>query len=148
MKLETILQASVNSMIHGHHAPHCYSAWIKGEGYINRGDNPETRADYLAQLKRDAQSEIDNMGYASEYAEPGYEQPKKGILFANWNRLPRGLDDILEKAGYAIEWSDEWFTCDCGKAVRTSADSYCWTPSYKETKHGEILCKDCAEDSD
>jgi hypothetical protein len=147
MKLETVLRAAVNSMIHGHHVPHCYSAHVFGHGYVNRGEAPHDRADYLRQLKRTAQSEIDNMGFASKYAEPGYTQPAKGILFANWNCFPRNFDTILEKLGYAVEWSDEWFTCDCGTAVRTSADSYIWEPGYKEV-NGEIMCLECAKDSE
>ena len=143
MKLETILKASVNSMIHGHHEAHCYSAFKQGHGYTNRGKTIEDRPDYLRQLERDATSEVGNMGYATEYAEPGYDKPKKGILFANWNTLPRDLDTILEKLGYAIEWSDEWEVCECMKAFRLVADSFCWEPAYKEVR-GEIMCKECA----
>jgi hypothetical protein len=143
MTLEKILQAAKNSMIHGHHTPHCFTAWVKGQGYVNNGGVLDTYDDYLRQLERSVQSEIDNMDYARKYGEPGYDNPKKGILFANWNSFPRNFDMVLEKLGYAVEWSDEWFTCDCGKAIRTQPDSYCWQPSYKE-KHGEILCKECA----
>lgn len=148
MKLETILKAAVSSMIRGHHTPHCYRSWVKGEGYTNDGTNPDTRTDYLAQLERTARNEIDNMGFALHYGEPGYEDPKHGVLFADWNCLPRGLDRILERAGYAIEWSDEWTTCsDCGHAVRIEPDSYCWKPSYVESDN-KILCPECAPNDD
>jgi hypothetical protein len=90
-----------------------------------------------------ATSEIENMNYASEYAEPGYTNPSKGILFANWNYFPSGIDTLLENYGYAIEWSDEWATCgNCGKAVRTSPDSYSYQPSYS-LQDGDITCADC-----
>lgn len=145
MQLETILSAAVNSMVRGHHAPHCFSAWVQGQGYVNKGDMPALRADYLAQLERAARSEVENMGYAASYAEPGYEQPKRGILLANWNRLPSKLTDVLERAGYSIEWSDEWSVCDCGKAFRTEPDSHSWTPAYTE-RDGELLCRECAPD--
>lgn len=93
-----------------------------------------------------ALSEIERMNYAADYAEPGYHSPEKGILFANWNYFPRGITDLLERMGYEIEWSDEWSTCsDCGKAVRTSADSYSWQPSYFIMNECEIYCKDCAD---
>jgi len=94
-----------------------------------------------------AQSEIENMGYAPGYAEPGYSDPKRGILFANWNYFPRDIGNLLEKAGFEIEWSDEWTTCeDCGKALRTSPNSYDWQPSYLHAKDScEFLCLDCAE---
>jgi hypothetical protein len=143
MTLKRILTAAKHSMITGHHAPHCYSAHVIGRGYVNDGSPVFDRADYLQQLERDAQSEIDNLNYASEYAEPGYTQPAKGIVFANWNKFPRELTDILERAGYAVEWSDEWAICDgCQKAVRTSPDSYSYTPSYAFVS-GEILCVEC-----
>src|ERR1700733_2652991 len=81
--------------------------------------------------KRRAESEIDCMQYAHAYGEPGYTDPKKAILFANWNYFCKEVYNLLGKAGYALEWSDEWSTCnDCGNAVRTSADSYSWQPFY------------------
>ena len=42
-----------------------------------------------------------------------------------------------------IEWSDEWTTCeDCGRALRTVADSYSWQSSGYVM--GECqLCRDC-----
>jgi hypothetical protein len=91
-----------------------------------------------------AKSEIENLQWSHEYAEPGYTHPGKGILFANWNYFAREATDLLERAGYAIEWSDEWATCqDCDKAVRTSPDSYGWTRSYHIFNECELLCCDC-----
>lgn len=148
MKLETILSAAVSSMVRGHHSPHCYTAHVPGRGYVNDGSAAFDRADYLRQLERDARAEAENMGFAPGYAEPGYEQPRCGVLFADWNKLPRGLDSILERAGYAVEWSDEWTMCyDCGKALRTQPDSFCWTPAYVEQDES-ILCRECAGDED
>lgn len=147
MKLETILSAAVSSMIRGHHAPHCFTAHVPGRGYVNDGSNTLgfDRADYLRQLERAAQSEIENLGFADHYSEPGYSDPEKGIVWVNWNCLPRGLDRILERAGYAVEWSDEWSTCDdCGGAVRTQPDSYSWECSYVETD-GAIVCHKCVD---
>ena len=98
--------------------------------------------------RREARAIVENLNYAAEYAEPGYEDPRKGILFANWNYFPSELEGILERYGFAIEWDDEWSTCDgCDKAVRTSPDSYGWQPSSLVTE-GAILCRDClfAED--
>ena len=89
---------------------------------------------------------IEDMSYSSEYAEPGYTQPKKGILFSDWNYLPRGIGDLLSRMGYELEWEDEWTTCsDCGKALRTSADSYSWQPSYFLMYECEMYCKECAD---
>jgi hypothetical protein len=147
MDLDRVLDAAVQSMITGHHAPHCYSAHVVGRGYVNDGSAVFDRADYLRQLESTAQSEVDNMGFAPGYAEPGYTQPAKGVLLANWNNLPRNLDRILEKLGYAIEWSDEWMTCEgCQKIVRSSADSFVWEPAYKIVNDSEVLCTACYAD--
>jgi len=143
MKLETILNAAKHAMLKGRHSPHCYSAHVIGEGYVNKGQPQHDRADYLRQLERTVQSEIENMGFASDYAELGYTKPSRGILFANWNCFPSRFDDLLEKLGFAVEWNDEWIVCGCLKAFRTEADSYVWTPSYKEV-HGELMCLECA----
>jgi hypothetical protein len=103
--------------------------------FCAEGKSIESRASY-----------IENMGWASEYAEPGYTQPEKGILFSDWNYFCREVCNILERAGYELEWEDEWSTCgECGKAVRTSPDSYCWQPSYFFVNDCEILCVDCTD---
>lgn len=143
LSFERIMRAAIDSMIRGHHAPFCYRAHVSGKGYVNEGD-PATRADYLRQLERSATSEAENAGYARDYAEPGYTAGPKGIVLANWNVFPRELGDTLERAGYSVEWSDEWSTCDdCNRLVRTSADSYGWRASFKLVYGCEIVCKDC-----
>jgi hypothetical protein len=84
-------------------------------------------------------------GYASTYGEPGYTDPEKGILFANWNNIPRAFFDYLEAQGYSLEWSDEWMVTDEGRAYRTSPDSYSWEPSIIYTEDGEVItCDDPA----
>ena len=93
---------------------------------------------------RQAEQEIDNLLYSHDYAEPGYETLKRGILFANWNLFCAKAVTLCERMGFEIEWSDEWTTCsDCDKAVRTSPDSAYWTPSYVITKDGDFWCKEC-----
>ncbi len=104
------------------------------------------REPFCVHGQHSAQMHIDNLQYAASYAEPGYDDPAKGILFSDWNYFPRDLTDILETYGYAIEWEDEWSTCyECGKAVRTSPNCHNWTPSY--VIEDEIICKDCSERS-
>lgn len=68
-----------------------------------------------------------NAEFATHYGEPGYQDPEKGILLANWNNVPSNMQKWLENAGYSLEWSDEW-TIDYNndKAYRTSPDSYGW----------------------
>lgn len=113
---------------------------------------------------RETLNRLEDMRWAPGYAEPGYSEPKRGgVWFANWNDIasydPKSntyevhdgtmgrLASALERYGASIEWEDEWSTCDqCGKAVRTSPDSYSWQPSYF-MGDCEIICHECiAED--
>jgi hypothetical protein len=92
------------------------------------------------------ESEIENMLFSDEYAEPGYGDAGKGILFANWNMFCREAVDLLGELGYQIEWSDEWTCCsECGKALRISPDSYRWQPSYFLVNECEELCIECVD---
>lgn len=94
-------------------------------------------------------NEIEDMTYAASYVEPGYSHPNKGILFANWNYFPRGIDSLLERYGYSVEWSDEWATCDnCNRAVRTQPDNWGWTPSYVIENDYEVICTQCKAQSE
>ena len=38
-----------------------------------------------------------------KYGEPGYTDPKKLILFADWNKAPTYIQEGLERRGYALE---------------------------------------------
>jgi hypothetical protein len=128
MTLQRILRAAVNDLRAGRIKPFC-------------------GADDSTQAARAAESEAENIDFAPGYAEPGYTDPERGILFANWNVFPQRLTDILERQGYEIEWSDEWVTCeDCNRAVRTSGNSYSWSPSYAFVYDCTFLCLDCIAD--
>jgi len=109
-----------------------------------------------------------DISLALEYAEPGYKRKRnqRAILFANWNTnrkrdYPTSIirtailpafpkieeQEILNciERHYAIEWSDEWAICfDCGKAIRTSPDSYSWKRSFY-LGDGEVLCLNCID---
>jgi hypothetical protein len=106
---------------------------------------------------------IDN--WTHDYVEPGYSTPDRGILFGNWNTKqayvqgkgyvgaedtrPKRFAAIAEYAGYALEWSDEWSTCeDCGKAFRTSPDSYSWLPAYVTIGDCSYVCHECVDWAD
>lgn len=92
------------------------------------------------QLLEYAIEHIQDLSTASHYIEPGYDNDSElVILFANWNNVDDDLQEALQAAGYEMEWSDEWTTNDKGGAVRTSPDSYSWTPSYAITDDGDIL---------
>jgi hypothetical protein len=96
--------------------------------------------------KRFAESEIENLGWAPDYAEPGYTAGKRGVLTANWNYFPSRIDKTLEQAGFSIEWSDEWATCeDCGKLVRTTGDCWGWQPAYVMQGECTLVCLDCVD---
>ena len=126
MTLEKILKAAANSLAQGKRKAHCSDAGVRG-----------------------AMSEVNNFGFAREYGEPGYDSPRNGIVFADWNHFPRGLDDILERAGYAVEWSDEWnISYETGKAYRSSPDCYSWTPYFVMTDDGDIVGGDEIESGD
>jgi len=91
--------------------------------------------------------DIENVQWSPSYAEPGYDGLEHGILFANWNDASQRVQSILERAGYSCEWEDEWSTCsECGKAIRTSADSYGWQQSFWMPEDaGIILCIECID---
>lgn len=117
----------------------------------------------LDRIMQDGSWDID---WAAEYVEPGYTAGPRGILFADWNNEQRqgteaeraagqywiDVSDfrsrfarILERIGYECEWSDEWVVCECGKAVRIEADSYCWRPSFV-MRDGDLACAECWRD--
>jgi hypothetical protein len=103
-----------------------------------------TTLDYL--LKGEKHNE--HVEFAECYGEPGYTDPasNRGILLANWNHFPRGLQSWLEDCGFELEWSDEWVvTYHSGKAKawRTEPDCYSWQPSIVwDASYGEYLTRD------
>jgi len=99
------------------------------------------------------------------YAEPGYDDPPSGcIALGNWNSvskwdeekrqfvtvdatLPK-LAKKLEAMGIALEWEDEWISCEsCGKIFRTSPNSYGWQLSGV-IEDGFCLCHECIDPED
>ena len=137
MKFETILTAAQNSKP----SEEQLAEWAKRPSYNH--DTPEPKNSLTGWDGRTLDPE--NVQYAAEYAEPGYSDPKSGILFADWNSCSRRVQDLLESAGYSLEWGEEWTTCGgCGKALRTSPDSYSWLPSYV-ADCGFLLCNDCVD---
>lgn len=78
----------------------------------------------------------------AEYGEPGYSNPAAGVLFGDWNEVPKWIPEYLEAAGFECEWDDEWLVADNGKAYRTRANSYDWQSSILVTEDGAILTPD------
>lgn len=78
--------------------------------------------------------------FASHYGEPGYSDPGRGILFSNWNNVPKYISDALERRGFELEWSDEWLiSYDTDKAYRSEPDCYSWKPYYVITEDGDVI---------
>ena len=71
------------------------------------------------------------------------------VVSANWNHVPDGdrIQRVLEGHGIEVDWCDEVYACDdCHRAVTTSPQHWCWTPSYAwESAYGEcgIVCHAC-----
>lgn len=85
--------------------------------------------------------------YCTSYGEPRYQDPEKGIIFSNWNDVPKGLADWLEKCGYSLEWSDEWHVDYAySKAYRTSQDCYSWESQIMYCD-GEYITPDDSPDT-
>lgn len=64
---------------------------------------PAFCADEGAVERRRALDQIEGLEWAEGYSEPGYENSKKGVLFANWNYFSNDVAHILERYGYAVE---------------------------------------------
>ena len=113
------IKAAIGDMQAGRSKPHCGPAFATDASEIN---------------------------WAPHYCEPGYTNPENAVVFANWNRFPTRLTDILERMGCGIEWEDEWDTCDeCMGAIRTSPDSYSWLQSYVQYDDGDRVCLECMD---
>jgi len=70
----------------------------------------------------------------------------KGVLSANWNYVSRETQNLLERAGYSLDWCDAVCSCGgCNKAIQTQPSHYGWKPEYVETD-GDILCEECVKD--
>lgn len=107
---------------------------------------PATTQAIEALLCKRCNQEVD---WCSSYGEPGYSDPERGIIFADWNHVSSVVYDWLEHHGYALEWSDEWIIShEVGKAYRTSPDCYSWRPSYVITEDCDIIGRDEIESGD
>lgn len=89
-------------------------------------------------------------GYSFEWGFEFSPEIARQILVwyaENDNDLLDLNDRIKDEIG-EIEWGfdDEYSTCDsCGDVLRTSPDSYDWTPEYYETENGERFCEECSQ---
>lgn len=121
-------------------------------------------SDAAAKLPIFVQSRLDEIQFASGFAEPGYDDEGKQVLLGNWNKPEpwgresldlqtvdkvhvfwSGLIKALEKVAH-LEWHDEWaICCDCNKAVRTSPTHYGWTASFSILNDCELVCHECLD---
>ena len=76
----------------------------------------------------------------------------KIIQSAKEFNLEDRVDSYWTERGYEPGengFSDEYTTCgNCGRIVRTQADSYGWEPRYLTTEWGDLLCENCVDPSD
>lgn len=87
--------------------------------------------------------------YASVYGEPGYDDPEGGILLANWNKVPKTVQEGLARRGFELEWFDEWTLIGCPeKAYRTKGDCYAWTQYYVWPEDGDPVGGDKIENDE
>jgi hypothetical protein len=109
---------------------------------------PRNREDGMNISARAIQALIEDrcggdVDWCGAYGEPGYSDPERGIIFANWNKVSKPVYSWLESHGYGLEWSDEWIVShETGKAYRTSPDGYGWLPSYLLTEGGDVIGAD------
>lgn len=95
------------------------------------------------------------LDWFDKYADPRRDSGK-GVLTANWNEFPRKGDheynwgkgrkfqDLLEKMGYQIEWSDQTTRCDhCYGCITTDADYYGDTAHYAILGECDAVCEHC-----
>jgi hypothetical protein len=87
--------------------------------------------------------------YGYRFMEIGFtdDDPETVVVLADWNSLRKAEKAIeaLNRADVPIEalWSDEYSQCDaCYKFVRTSPDSYAWTPQYVVMEE-YVICRNC-----
>jgi len=80
----------------------------------------------------------------------------KPAILGNWNNADRSRDSYGNRMTAWIEgvlgwepvFSDEYALCDhCGRAVRTSPDSYGWEPYFIWTEDGDFTCGDCLKEN-
>ncbi len=95
--------------------------------------------------------EVNNLQWdsADQYGEPGYTTPAKGILFCDWNDVPKPLQKRLEAQGFELEWSDEWYIDSDNspsKAWRTQSDSHGWESRVRATDSGMLTPDDDAQE--
>lgn len=111
--------------------------------YIDK-ENRFNKIDYLQWFQVWCEKRNLDFYYVEKMAEPGYDQPEKGVILANWNNVPHHIAKGLELRGFDTQWMDEWIVVPnesegCNEAYRSSPDSYSWTPSYAVTDGGELL---------
>lgn len=81
----------------------------------------------------------------------GTYDDKDFLVLEGWDDK-KTIEENLGKdldGNIAYGFSDEYTTCsNCGKIVKTSADSYSWTPDYVVFQGCMLLCTDCIDIDD
>src|SRR5437016_3234844 len=72
------------------------------ESYDHKHPDPKPRTALTGWTGRTL--DPDDVDWSPAYAEPGYSDNQKGILFADWNNVSKRVMSLLERAGYSLEW--------------------------------------------
>lgn len=126
----------------------------------------ETETAFFARFPEDGEAEPtqeDALAFAQEWLEEvlqqdgdtykieadmfdGYSDERdsgRGIVSANWNYVSQRTQDVLEQAGYTLDWCDGVSRCDeCYKAIETQPTHYGWKAQF-HVGDGCIICAKC-----
>jgi hypothetical protein len=116
-------------------------------------DSAEEKHEYIKnrtmqELFRKWESEEFHYDFYTGCSEPGYDDMP--MICADWNNVSDKFYNWLGKyfnGIYALEWSDEWVPCECGKSVRQSPSSHIWQAAYLWVSDCEIACPECYENA-
>jgi len=63
-----------------------------------------------------------------------------GVIIAEWNQAPDGLEKKLESIGFDLGYPDDTDICDhCGNAIAMTYETPCWV----DCDNGGIICARC-----
>ncbi len=100
-----------------------------------------TKQEFLEQIEQSGVVE-----WSPGYANSRYSSPKNGIYLANWNDFPDIMnlkESTIKSWGYAIEWSDEWVTCDACYNIFSTTPAYYGDLIRGAIWDSSVLCERC-----
>lgn len=129
--------------VEAHDAEHAIK--VAQEVYPNAEIEPETSKVFDIDETLELLQDEHHAQWCDEYGEPGYDQPRTGIVFADWHAIDQDIQDALKEAGYDLEWPDEWyadFSRSPCKAWRTIPTHHGWQCSLLYADGGFVTPDD------